>query len=54
MEELQPVDLSTARIKCLGAQWLVKVVEYLSHSRKIIMNGFIARRITSSIDAGKR
>ena len=40
-------------MKCLGAQWVVKVVEYLSDSPQIIVNGFIATGITSSIDAGK-
>ena len=53
MEELQPVDLSTARMKCLETQWLGKVVEYLSDSPQIIVNGFIASGITPSIDAGK-
>ena len=49
-EELQPVDLSTARMKCLGAQWLVRLQEYLSQSPHIVVNGFIASGITPSID----
>ena len=53
MEELKLVDLSTARMKCLGAQWLMKVVECLSDSPQIIVNGFIASGITPSFDAGK-
>ena len=52
-DELQPVDLSTARMKCLGAQWLVKMTEYLSNSPDIIVNGFIGSGISASIDAGK-
>ena len=40
-------------MKCLGAQWLVKVVEYLSDSPQIIVNDFIASGITPSIDARK-
>ena len=50
VEEVQPVGLSTARMKCLGAQWLAKVVAYLSDSRQIIANGFIASGKTPSID----
>ena len=51
-EEIEPVDLSTARMKCLGAQWLVKLVDHLAESPDIIVNGFIASGISALIDAG--
>ena len=50
VEELQPVELSTARMKCLRAYWLVKVMEYLSDSSQIIVNVFIASGTTPSIE----
>ena len=40
-------------MKYLGAQWLVKVVDYLSDYPQIIVNGFIPSGITPSIDSGK-
>ena len=51
-EELEPVDLSTAKMKSVGAQWLVRLDEYISESPDIIVNGFIASGIPQSIDAG--
>ena len=35
-----PVDLSTARMKCLGAQWMVALFEHLTNNPHIIVNGF--------------
>ena len=52
-QELEPIDLSTARIKCVGAQWLVRLVEHLSSNPDIIVNGFLAAGIPQSIDKGK-
>ena len=49
-EELEPVDLSTAKMKSVGAQWLVRLDEYISESPDIIVNGFIASGIPQSID----
>ena len=37
----------------MGAQWLVKLQEYISQSPHIIVNGFIASGITPSLDSGK-
>jgi len=34
------VDLSTARTKCIGAGWLVKLYEHLENNPHIIVNGF--------------
>ena len=52
-DEIEPVDLSSAKMKCIGAQWLVRLFEYLSDSPSIIVNGFLAANIAQSIDAGK-
>ena len=35
-EELEPVDLSTAKMKSVGAQWLVRLDEYISESPDIM------------------
>lgn len=51
-DELVPVDLSSSRMKCVGAQWLVRLFDHLSGSPDIINNGFIASGIPHSIDAG--
>ena len=51
-DELVPVDLSSSRMKYVGAQWLVRLFEHLSGSPDIINNGFIASGIPHSIDAG--
>ncbi len=51
-DEFEPVDLSSSRMKCVGAQWLVRLFEHLSGSPNIINNGFIASGIPHSIDAG--
>ena len=47
----EPVDLSLPRMKCIGAQWLVRLHEYLANSPWIIVNGFHAADIPQSIDA---
>ena len=51
VENPEPVDFSLARMKCLGAQWLVNLVDHLSGSPEIVVNGFMASGITPSIDA---
>ena len=51
--DIQPIDLSTPRMKCFGGQWLVKLFEYLSNNPTIINNGFLAAHIPQSIDAGE-
>jgi hypothetical protein len=52
-DDIQPIDLSTPWMKCVGGQWLVKLVNYLSENPSIINNGFQAAHIPQSIDAGK-
>lgn len=51
--EVEIVDLSTPRIKCIGGQWLVKLFDHLSNNPHIVINGFQAAHISQSIDAGK-
>ena len=52
-ENLQPVDVSTARMKCVGGQWLLRLYEYLQLNPSTINNGFQASGIPQSIDVGK-
>ena len=52
MEDLEPIDLSGARMKCIGAQWLVRLHEYLCNSPDIIVNGFHASGIPQSLSSG--
>ena len=35
-----PVDLSTARMKCVGAQWMVALYEHLTNNPHVIVHGF--------------
>lgn len=51
-DELQPVDLLTARMKSIGAQWLVNMTDHFSNSPDIIVNGFMASGFTQSINNG--
>ena len=53
VDSLEPVDFSFARMKCLGAQWLVDLMDHLSATPDIIVHGFITSGITPSIDADK-
>ena len=39
-DDNDPVDLSTARIKYLGAQWMVALYEHLTDNPHVIVNGF--------------
>ena len=53
MEDIEPVDMGTARMKCIGAKWLVELCEYFADNPSIIVNGFLAAHISQSIDCGK-
>ena len=35
-----PVDLSTARIKCVGAQWMMALYEHLTNNPHVVVHGF--------------
>ncbi len=51
IDSIDPVDITTARMKCVSAQWMVKIFENLLDRPDIIVNGFKA--IAKSIDAGR-
>ena len=39
-DDNEPVDISTARVMCIRAQWLIEVMEYLEGNPHINVNGF--------------
>ena len=47
--ELEPVDLSMARMKEASATWFVEAVDYVTENPAIIVNGFVKSGITGSI-----
>lgn len=47
------VDMSGPRMKCVGAQWLVRLYENFLESPEIIINGFLSSGIPQSIDSNK-
>jgi hypothetical protein len=51
--EIEPVDLSASRMKCVGAQRLIRLYEHISQSPTIIINGFHEADIPQSIETGK-
>ena len=44
--------MSAPHMKCVGAQWLVRLYEHRLDSPQIIINGFLASGIPQSIDKG--
>ena len=52
-DDIEPVDLSTPWMKCIGGQWIVKLFEYKADNPAVINNRFQAAHIPQSIDAGK-
>lgn len=51
MDEL--VDLSTSRMKNIGASWLICMYQHVSNIPSNIVNSFLAAQIQQSIDAVK-
>ena len=49
----EPVEMSAPRMKCIGAQWLVRLYEHFLDSPDIIINGFLSSGIPQSIDNGE-
>ena len=43
---LQPVDLSLAVVKPLGARWMMKLYDYMKQQPQVIKNGFVKAGIT--------
>ena len=52
-DTLEPVDLSTARMKCIGANWLIQMHDYLVDNPQHVVKGFVLAGIAQSIDAGE-
>ena len=48
--ELQPVELSLAVLKEVGAKWLVGMADYISSNPQIVVNGFMHAGITRALD----
>ena len=51
IDSIDSVDLTTARMKCISAQWIARMYDHFCTSPDIIVNGFKA--IACSIDAGE-
>uniref|UniRef100_A0A1X7U5T8 DDE-1 domain-containing protein n=1 Tax=Amphimedon queenslandica TaxID=400682 RepID=A0A1X7U5T8_AMPQE len=47
---LQPIDLSMARVKEISAEWLVQVSMYIASNLQFLVNGFINAGITGALD----
>ena len=45
---IQPVDLSLAVVKPLGARWMIKLFDYMKQNPNIIRNGFNKAGIISA------
>ena len=49
----EPVEMSALHMKCVGAQWLVRLYEHFLDSLDIIINGFLSSGVPQSVDNGK-
>ena len=48
--QAQPMNFSSARMKSVGAKWLVKMYEYIRSNPSIVVNGFLKAGIPQAID----
>jgi len=48
--ELEPVELSMAVMKEIGAKWLVDMADYISNNPNFIVNGFLHAGIYQALD----
>ena len=48
--ELQPVDLSTAKVKEISAAKLVEMSEYITNNSQFLVNGFLQVGILSALN----
>jgi len=39
-DDNEPVDLSTARMKCVSGKWIIQLYEHLEDSPQIVVHGF--------------
>ena len=49
--DLDPIDLSMARMKEVSADWLVQMANYIGENPSFLVNGFIKAGITGALDA---
>ena len=49
--DLDPIDLSMARMKEVSADWLVQMADYIGENPSFLVNGFIKAGITGALDA---
>ena len=47
---IDPIDLTTSKMKCVSAQWFIRFFQYMQDRPDIVVNGFKA--IAQSIDDG--
>lgn len=47
---LNPVDLSLANMKNIGAKWLMEAIKYIADNPQLIVNGFIRAGICRALD----
>ena len=47
---LEPIGLSMARMKEVGADWLVQMAAYVADNPQFLVNGFIKAGITGALD----
>jgi len=50
--ELDSIDLGLPALKEFGAQWLVKMVQYIEDNPQFVVNGFIKAGISRALDNG--
>jgi len=50
--ELNPIDLGMPALKELGAQWLVKMAQYIEDNPQFVVNGFVKAGISKALDNG--
>ena len=47
-EDFATANLSAVQMKCIGAQWLVRLYKYFEENPKLIVSGFVASGIFHS------
>lgn len=49
--DVQPVNLTTAAMRSIGARWIVQMYKHLCDNPQIIVNGFLKARIPQPFDS---
>ena len=50
-EDLQPINLTGAAMKSIGAKWIVQMFEYIRDNPSLVVNGFHKAEIPQAIDS---